>query len=94
VSCTPCLANAQVLAAGTFDDDQEILALLREQDFGGAVEVFHNGAGLCLRHFNLARHWPKNYPDEPLPEHLRNELFSRYEAILDDETHEADDDSR
>ena len=94
LSCTPCLANAQVLAAGTFDDDPDIVALIRDQDYGGSVEVFHDGSGMCLRHFNTHRHWPKDYPADPLPEAFRDELRDRYDAILDRQQPEGDDDDQ
>jgi hypothetical protein len=86
IMCAACLANAQVIAAGTMDDRPDLKELIREQDFEGRVEVIFKGQGLCARHFNLRREWPADYPDCDVDDTLKAVLVSRYESLISGET--------
>lgn len=64
--CVSCLGARQMIDAGDFTPTA------KEHNYNEEAVVIYRGNSLCRRHFNVARGFPAEYPDAPLPQSIRD----------------------
>lgn len=79
LECSSCYGARQMVEA--YADDSEQVEIAARHDYGLKAVTIYRGMALCVRHFNLSRGFPPDFPDVLPDADIADKVFDDMETM-------------